>query len=216
MNKHNYVQENLRVRQEMETNRLLNAINFAAIKHKNQRRKNQEKSPYINHPIEVLTLLSNANIADTNTLMAAVLHDTVEDTATKHDELVYHFGEEVAKIVMECTDDKSLDKVQRKKLQIEHAKEISTAAKLVKLSDKLSNMKDLMFNPPTHWTEQEIVGYVVWSYFVVNNLKGQASLNCQLETQLDEIFDHYGVRKMDDAERNQILNNYYLAIDNSE
>ena len=200
----------------MEIDRLLNAINFSAIKHKNQRRKNQEKSPYINHPIEVATFLSNAGVTDVNILMAAVLHDTIEDTATTYDEISYKFGSDVAETVLECSDDKKLDKVQRKKLQIEHAEVISTAAKLVKMSDKLSNMKDLMHNPPSHWTQTEIIGYVVWSYFVIEKLKGPKGLNFYLEKELSMIFDNFGVNKMDPAEKSSLLEDYYLAIENSE
>ena len=200
----------------MEIDRLLNAINFATIKHRNQRRKNQEKTPYINHPIEVTTFLSNAGITDVNVLMAAVLHDTIEDTGTTYDEIASQFGSDVAETVLECSDDKKLDKVQRKKLQIEHAEVISTAAKLVKMSDKLSNMRDLMFNPPTHWTKTEIIGYVVWSYFVIDKLKGPKGVNQYLERELSIIFDNFGVTKMDTAEKTSLLEEYYLAIDKSE
>lgn len=201
---------------KMDTVRLVNAINFSAIKHRNQRRKNQEKSPYINHPIEVTAFLTNAGITDVNILMAAVLHDTIEDTGTSYEEISLQFGSDVAETVMECSDDKSLDKVQRKKLQIEHAESISTAARLVKMSDKLSNMKDLMHNPPTHWSKTEIVGYVVWSYYVVQKLKGAKGLNSYLEKELLVIFDNFGITKMDESERLNLLEEYYSAIENSE
>lgn len=200
----------------MELNRLVKAFNFAAQKHRNQRRKNSEKTPYINHPVEVVLFLTNAGITDVNILMAAVLHDTVEDTGTKYEELVTEFGDDVAETVMECTDDKSLDKVERKKLQIEHASHISRAAKLVKLSDKLSNMKDLMYNPPTNWSKEEILGYVVWSFFVIENLKGAKGLNPYLENELSVIFDNFGVTKMDTAERLSILEEYYSGMDKKQ
>jgi guanosine-3',5'-bis(diphosphate) 3'-pyrophosphohydrolase len=196
--------------------KLVNAINFAAAKHINQRRKNHAKSPYINHPIEVMTLLANAGVTDVEILMSAVLHDTIEDTDATYGEIGALFGFKVATIVKECSDDKELGKVERKKLQIEHAETISDAAKLVKMSDKLSNMRDLMTNPPTNWTKKEIDGYVVWSYFVVDKLKGSKGLNTILEKQLDYIFDSFGVLKIDSAERSSMLKDYYSHIDNSE
>lgn len=85
--------------------------------------------------------------------MAAILHDTVEDTDTTLDELEEHFGTEVRNIVDECSDDKSLPKQERKRLQIEHAKSASKQAKLVKLADKLYNLRDLEKNLPSGWTE---------------------------------------------------------------
>lgn len=154
-------------------------IDFAARKHRDQRRKDPEKTPYINHPIGeieisvwpfyvhcikwcfvvvsgVACILAEADIADIKVLMAAILHDTVEDTDTTFDELDEHFGEEVRKIVAECTDDKSLEKQERKRLQIEHAKSISKRGKLVKLADKLYNLRDLERSLPAGWTEVRI------------------------------------------------------------
>src|SRR3954470_19211884 len=121
---------------------VLRAAAFAAEKHRNQRRKDEEASPYINHPIQLAYILVQADIEDPVVLAAALLHDTIEDTKTTHDELEIVFGHEVANIVMECTDDKSLDKLDRKQAQIDHAAHISVRAKLVKLADKIANVSD--------------------------------------------------------------------------
>ena len=123
---------------------LITALAFAADKHKNQRRKDAEASPYINHPIALANLLLNeAGVEDQRVLIAAVLHDTIEDTDTTEQELVKHFGKDVADIVLEVTDDKALPKAERKRLQIEHAAHISRRAKLVKLADKICNLRDI-------------------------------------------------------------------------
>ena len=142
---------------------LLSAVNFAAVKHRNQRRKDLFSTPYINHPIEVSNLLSLAGVQDIKVLIAGLLHDTVEDTETSFKEIEEIFGVSIRKMVEECTDDKKLDKVTRKKLQITHTKEISDEAKLVKLADKYSNLKDLGTSPPSKWSDAEIREYIYWS-----------------------------------------------------
>ena len=112
----------------MNPTQLLKAIAFAADKHRKQRRKDAEASPYINHPIAVATVLAaEGGVSDEATLMAAALHDTVEDTQTTFAELEEHFGPEVTGLVRELTDDKSLEKAERKRLQIEHAPDASSA-----------------------------------------------------------------------------------------
>ena len=132
-----------------ETAILLKAIEFASRKHSTQRRKDEEASPYINHPIAVTHLLADTGgVTDLVTLMAAVLHDTIEDTETTPSELDEHFGQTVRKVVEEMTDDKTLDKPVRKQLQIEHAPRLSRRAKAVKLADKIANVRDVMESPP--------------------------------------------------------------------
>ena len=163
---------------------LVTAFHFAATQHSGQRRKNKEKSPYINHPIEVCYLLSDTGVTDTDTLAAAVLHDTIEDTPTNYDDLAHIFGKRVADIVKECSDNKSLPKVERKKLQIEHAKEVSHAAKQVKMADKYSNLRDLLINPPQSWSEEIVRGYMYWAYAVFLNLKG-------VNPELEELEKYY-------------------------
>ncbi|SNW61911.1 metal-dependent phosphohydrolase [Orpheovirus IHUMI-LCC2] len=160
---------------------IVKASNFAAIKHINQRRKDKNKSPYINHPLGVTNILtSEGQIFDVNVLVAALLHDTVEDTDTTFEELKKEFGEKIANIVMEVTDDKSLSKVRRKQLQIEKAKGKSLEAKLVKLADKLYNCRDLLSTPPSTWAVGRIQGYSLL-YIAKCNIKKRRML-------MDEVF----------------------------
>src|SRR5688500_4024447 len=131
---------------------LLSAASFAAVRHTDQKRKGSRGEPYINHPLEVANLLANVGgVDDYDVLIAAILHDTVEDTETTPEELAERFGKRVASIVAEVTDDKSLPKKRRKELQIEHAPHLSAEAKLVKLCDKISNIRDVVQNPPKDW-----------------------------------------------------------------
>ena len=192
----------------MDNARLLKAINFAAIKHKDQRRKDASKSPYINHPIDVANLLAYVG-ADADVIMAGVLHDTVEDTDTSFDELVKEFGPRVADMVQEVTDDKSLSKVERKQLQIDHAETISSGAKMIKLADKISNLRDLHDNPPASWSAEEVYGYAVWCYAVFLNLKGT---NVILEEILLNIFKRFGLPDLHPDVLNQLVIYYYRLI----
>jgi GTP diphosphokinase / guanosine-3',5'-bis(diphosphate) 3'-diphosphatase len=161
---------------------LLQAISFSAKKHRFQKRKGIDGEPYINHPIEVANILANVGkVTDFNILTAAVLHDTVEDTETTAEELTNLFGEKVCGIVLEVTDDKSLPKHERKLLQIEHSPHLSIEAKQVKLADKISNVSDVLNNPPD-WTEERKREYVVWAKKVVAGLRG-------VNAELDELFD---------------------------
>lgn len=165
---------------------IVKATNFAAHKHRNQRRKNKEAAPYINHPIEVAHLLIEVgDVISPKALCAALLHDTIEDTETTYEEIKEHFGPDIANIVKEVTDDKSLDKVQRKKLQIENAVKKCHHAKLVKLADKLSNLRSLLTDPPKDWSPSIIEGYFIWAYKVVAGLR---NTNSGLETELDKVF----------------------------
>jgi guanosine-3',5'-bis(diphosphate) 3'-pyrophosphohydrolase len=150
---------------------LLDAIAFAAAKHRNQRRKDAEASPYINHPLQLAHVLATeGGVSDLKTLMAAVLHDTVEDTETTYEELVTHFGRRVADVVMEVTDDKMLPKVERKRRQVEHAPHVSKRAALVKLADKICNLRDVANNPPTGWPLTRKQNYFDWAKAVVDGL----------------------------------------------
>ena len=164
---------------------LLKALKFAADKHQHQRRKNQAASPYINHLIEVAELLwESGNVRDLNTIVAAILHDTIEDTDTSPAELETAFGPKVRRIVEEVTDDKRLPKEVRKQLQIEHAGEASWEARQVKLADKICNVKDLLAAPPADWSLQRRIDYVDWAEHVVRGLRGT---NALLEQQFDEV-----------------------------
>ena len=152
---------------------VLRASAFAAHKHRNQRRKDVEASPYINHPLTLANVLANeGGVADTVTLCAALLHDTVEDTDTTADELTQAFGPEIGGVVLEVTDDRSLPKAERKRLQVEHAATISDRAKLVKLADKISNLRDVATSPPAGWPLERRREYFDWAKSVVDRLRG--------------------------------------------
>ena len=162
---------------------LLRAIAFAADKHRRQRRKDADESPYINHPIAVATVLAvEGEVTDEPTLLCAILHDTVEDTNTTFAELEQHFGTGVADLVRELTDDKSLEKSERKRLQIRHAKEASLRAKQVKIADKICNVRDITVSPPASWPVQRRLEYLVWSGKVVDGCRG-------VNSKLDRAFD---------------------------
>jgi guanosine-3',5'-bis(diphosphate) 3'-pyrophosphohydrolase len=152
--------------------RVVDALAFAAEKHRNQRRKDREASPYINHPIDLVNILVNeAQVTDPVVLMAAVLHDTVEDTATTLDELTARFGAEVSGIVAEVTDDKTLPKDERKRVQVEHAAHASFRAQQVKLADKISNLRDLATRPPASWEQSRKRAYFDWAKQVVDPMR---------------------------------------------
>lgn len=168
--------------------RLVGAVAFAAEKHRHQRRKDAEASPYINHPIALADVLANeGGIDDEVVLVAAILlHDTVEDTETTGDELVRLFGAAVAGVVLEVTDDKSLPKAERKRRQIEHAPALSDRAKLVKLADKICNLRDIAARPPADWSTQRRREYFRWAKAVVDGLRG---IHPPLESLFDAIHD---------------------------
>jgi guanosine-3',5'-bis(diphosphate) 3'-pyrophosphohydrolase len=167
------------------TGKLLKAIHFSADKHRDQRRKDTRQSPYINHPIELAeTLWEIGGVREDVPLIAAILHDTIEDTETTPDEIRALFGEEILSVVLEVTDDKSLPSQKRKQLQIEHAPHISRAAKLVKLADKICNLNDLIHSPPRMWTLGRRQEYLLWTEQVVAGLRGT---NTALENRYDEL-----------------------------
>jgi GTP diphosphokinase / guanosine-3',5'-bis(diphosphate) 3'-diphosphatase len=162
---------------------LLKALAFAAHKHRAQRRKDAQASPYINHPIALADVLVNeGGVTDVEVLCAALLHDTVEDTATTHEELVDAFGSRIARIVAEVTDDKALSKAERKRLQIEHAARLSPEAKRVKLADKICNLRDVASQPPAHWDLPRRREYFDWAKSVVDRLRG-------VDPRLEDAFD---------------------------
>lgn len=165
---------------------LLRAIAFAAEKHRHQRRKDAESSPYINHPIALADVLANeGGVHDITTLCAAILHDTIEDTRTTQDELARHFGAGIAAVVAEVTDDKRLPKPERKRLQVVHAAHASSHAKLVKLADKICNLRDLVATPPANWPEQRRQDYFDWAAEVVAAVRG---IHPGLEAAFDAAF----------------------------
>lgn len=192
---------------------LLEAIYFASNKHKNQRRKDSLKTPYINHPIEVCFILSNCGITDEKILMAAVLHDTIEDTETTFEELNSIFGEIVTKMVMECSDEKNSKKECKKQIQIEKANSVCVGSKLIKLADKYSNLSNLINDPPELWSEQEIKGYFYWCYAIFLKLKGTNEI---LENKLIELFKKKNVFGINEKKLESELVEYYKNIKNSD
>ncbi len=169
------------------TAKLLEAARFAAKKHTGQMRKGDDAEPYINHPLEVANLLANVGkVEDYDVLIAAVLHDTVEDTDVSEEQIEEMFGENVASIVMEVTDDKSLSKAERKQKQVEHAPDLSDGAKQLKMCDKISNIRDVMENPPAGWSKERRLDYIEWGEKVMKGLRGA---NENLEKHFDELVE---------------------------
>eukprot|EP01117_Protostelium_nocturnum_P007987 TRINITY_DN2846_c0_g1_i1.p1 TRINITY_DN2846_c0_g1~~TRINITY_DN2846_c0_g1_i1.p1 ORF type:complete len:208 (-),score=90.06 TRINITY_DN2846_c0_g1_i1:32-655(-) len=163
---------------------LLETAEYAAIQHRHQQRKG-DKSSYIIHPLGVASiLLHEANVKDLQTLQAAILHDTIEDTSSTEKDLEERFGREVTNIVLEVTDNKSETADQRKRHQVEKAAHKTEKAKLVKMADKLYNLRDLLKNSPG-WEAERVQGYFVWAKKVVDQMRG---LNQQLDQQFDSIW----------------------------
>lgn len=152
--------------------RLLEAASFAADRHRDQRRKDVDATPYINHPLEVARILTEAGVDDVEVLMAAILHDTIEDTETTAEELTERFGEHVCDLVLEVTDDKSLEKLERKRLQVIKAPIKSDDAKMIKLADKIANLRDLKSSPPPDWGNERIGAYVQFAEMVAGGCRG--------------------------------------------
>jgi len=162
------------------------ALVFAAHKHAGQRRADAEATPYINHPIALLNILLNeGGISDADVLVAAILHDTIEDTDTSREELEQAFGSRVAGLVLEVTDDQGLSKQQRKRRQIEHAPHLTPAARLLKLADKIANLRDITNIPPVGWTPERKRGYYDWAKQVIDGLRGT---HAALEALFDAVY----------------------------
>lgn len=163
---------------------LLKALNFSAGKHRHQRRKDTASSPYINHPIEVAHILwTVGGVHDMATIIAAILHDTLEDTDTTPAEIRAHFGDEILDLVREVSDDKSLPKQERKQKQITHSPGLSLRAKQLKLADKICNVRDIAYAPPDHWPLERRTDYLLWAQAVIDGLRGS---NEPLEKYFDD------------------------------
>lgn len=179
---------------EDSTGIILKALRFAAEKHNDQRRRDSKSSPYINHPIQVAeTLWRVGDVRDTALLVAAILHDTIEDTDVTPDEIRREFGEEVLELVLEVTDDKSLPKEVRKQLQIVNAPKKSPRAKMLKLADKICNVYDMTHFPPSNWSLLRKQEYLLWSEKVIQGVRGS---NKNLEARYDEVLEE-GKRSLD-------------------
>jgi guanosine-3',5'-bis(diphosphate) 3'-pyrophosphohydrolase len=167
---------------------VIRAAHFAADKHRDQRRKGVRNTPYINHPLEVAERLNRvAGIDDPVVLAAAILHDTIEDTETTRAELARLFGNAIAAIVAELSDDKTLTWQERKRLEIDHAQHLSDTAKLIKLSDKTSNVADTVSNPPGEWTLSRRRDYLEFARLVAAGCRGiSAALDAEFDRVLAE------------------------------
>jgi len=163
---------------------ILNAINFAVLKHHGQVRKDECASPYITHPLSVAReIYTTGKLTDQNLLLAAILHDTLEDTHTSAEEIEASFGNDVLTIVFEVTDDKSLDKALRKRLQVMHAAELSYPARVLKLADKLVNCRDILHTPPKKWSLKRRQDYLQWAADVIAQIR-------HTNPHLEAAFDH--------------------------
>ncbi len=165
---------------------VLKAVEFAAHKHKDQRRKDAKASPYINHPIALAQILRvEGGVDDPAVIAAALLHDTVEDTDTSYQELRGQFGASVADIVAEVTDTKWLQKGSRKRLQISKASRATEGARLVKLADKIANLRDIIASPPASWSLARKRECFDWAKQVVDQVRGT---NAKLERRFDSLY----------------------------
>jgi len=167
------------------TDLILRAIAFAAHKHRDQRRKDKRASPYINHPIALATVLwAEGGVHDPVVIATALLHDTLEDTETSWQELRGEFGDAVADLVAEVTDVKWLKSDARKRLQVARAGHSTDRAKLVKLADKICNLRDMAAHPPHGWSLERRRKYFDWASEVVAQLRG---VHPELERRFDEV-----------------------------
>lgn len=178
--------------QSDETRLLLRAASFAAHKHREQRRKDASATPYINHPLAVAAVLAEeGGVRDPAIIAAGLLHDTIEDTQTELAELRGRFGESIAGIVAEVTDTKFLGKRTRKKLQVARAGRSSEAAKLVKLADKICNLRDILACPPTEWSVERKQEYFDFAKRVVDRVRGASP---ELAERFDRLYARRPVR----------------------
>jgi guanosine-3',5'-bis(diphosphate) 3'-pyrophosphohydrolase len=174
---------------------VLDALAFSAARHRHQKRKGRLASPYINHPIDVaLIIVRDGGVASAPVLTAALLHDTIEDTDTTHDELTERFGHEVANIVLEVSDDPTLSKAEQRRRQELGAASLSYGAKLIRIADKISNIRDLVDDPPSTWGIRLRRDYLEWTRRVVDRCRGT---NEGLERAYDAVYAH--ARKAHDA-----------------
>jgi guanosine-3',5'-bis(diphosphate) 3'-pyrophosphohydrolase len=165
---------------------LLKATEFAAHKHRDQRRKDAGASPYINHPIALANVLCNeGGITDPMILAAALLHDTLEDTETDYEELRGQFGDDIADVVVEVTDTKWLSRDARKRLQVSKASHSSERARAVKIADKICNLRDILGSPPAGWSLQRKQKYFDWAKQVVDGVRGAYP---DLEQRFDALY----------------------------
>jgi guanosine-3',5'-bis(diphosphate) 3'-pyrophosphohydrolase len=165
---------------------IVKALAFSARKHRDQRRKDIQETPYVNHPITLMDILVNeGGIYDSEILITALLHDTIEDTETTFEEIEAEFGLVIAGLVMEVSDDKTLTKLERKAMQVDHAPSLSEKAKLVKLADKIANLRDIAHSPPVGWDLSRRQAYFDWAKDVIDGLRGAHQ---ELEILFDDAY----------------------------
>jgi hypothetical protein len=178
-----------------DVNVVLRALEYAADRHRNQRRKDLSQTPYINHLIAVADLIANVGgVSDSPVIAAALLHDVVEDAGVTNAEVAERFGADVAGLVAEVTDDKALDKQERKRRQVEHAPGLTPRAKLLKLADKIANVTDVIERPPATWSRRRCAEYLAWSAEVVAGCRGT---NPGLERRFDAVLEQGRARYPD-------------------
>lgn len=194
---------------------IMQAMHFAAINHRNQKRGSDDLTPYINHPIEAANFLTSNGVTDTETIVGALLHDVLEDTPATDHTLRYFFSQEIVNLVEECTDDKSLNKIQKKRAQIENAKKCSDKAKLVKIADKYSNLFGLLIEPPSKWSKEEIQGYAYWCMGLCRS--GLYGVNPDIDEEMKKLFSEHGLdNNIDSYVLNCEMEKYYRSINNSD
>ena len=173
-----------------EIQTILSAAHYAAEKHANQKRKGAAGEPYLNHLIEVAYLDSTAlSESDANIAAAALLHDVIEDAGVTAAELTERFGQDVTDLGLEVTDDKSLPKEERKRLQIVHASKLSIRAQTIKLADKISNLRSILSSPPANWDYERKKQYFEWGKRVVDGL---TSPNPIIKAEFEETYQRFG------------------------
>ena len=173
--------------------KLFKAIAFAADRHKDQRRKGKGKIPYINHPLNVAKLLSDFGEDDVDLLIAAVLHDVIEDTTKGVDdvkklsnEILFEFGEDVLLTVLEVTDNKELNVYDRKAVQLRITGQLSAKSKKLRVADKMCNVRDIAKDPPRGWSKRRKLSYLEWARDVVNKAHGE---NIKLDAAFDKVWN---------------------------
>lgn len=155
---------------------VLRAADAAARWHVHQRRKGAAEEPYVNHLLEVAMLVAEAtNGQDPDLVIAALLHDAIEDQEVPRSVIAEMFGEQVTALIEEVTDDKTVEKQERKRRQVETAARKSQRAKILKLADKTSNLNAVAASPPPDWTVKRRLEYVRWAREVAAGLKGVSS-----------------------------------------
>ena len=167
---------------EADVDLVRRAYIYSAKAHQGQTRLSGES--YLIHPLDVAKILAELRL-DPATVAAGILHDTIEDTKTTRAELERHFGPVVASVVAEVTDEKGQSKKLRKGMQVAHAPRLSGRAKLVKLADKISNLRDIVGRPPAQWGKRRKQEYFDWAKQVVDGLRG---IHPQLEAEFDRVY----------------------------